>query len=292
MMRRSAVLLLACASALPAATYYATIAGLGGEAEYEQRFQLWAQEAERILKNAPDSKIDTLSKDAATRANIRSMLERIAKAATAEDTLVLLLIGHGTFDGTDYKFNIPGPDITATDLAVLLDRVPAGRQLVVNMTSASGGSLEALRSGKRVVVSATKSGTEKNATIFARYWLEAMREPGADTDKNQVISAAEAFRYASRKTAQFYTSEKRLATEHPVLEGEQLAGSFALIRFGATAEYAASPAKRKLLERREAVEEKIDRLKLEKAAMPAAEYKKQLTALLLELASIQEELEK
>jgi hypothetical protein len=292
MMRRVPLLALACAVSLPAATYYVTIAGLGGEPEYEQRFQMWAQEAERILKTAPDARLETLSRESATRAHIRAMLDRIAKSAAAQDTLVLMLIGHGTFDGVDYRFNVPGPDITAEDLAGSLDRIPAGRQLVVNMTSASGGSLDALRSGRRVVVSATKSGTEKNATIFARYWMEALREPGADADKNQVISAAEAFRYASRKTAQFYTAEKRLATEHAVLDGEQMATSLAVVRFGETAAYAADPAKRKLLERREAIEEHIDRLKLEKAAMPAAEYKKQLTALLLEMAAIQEELEK
>ncbi len=216
---------------------------------------------------------------------IRSVLE-------GRDTLVVMLIGHGTFDGIDYKFNVPGPDLTATELAESLDRIQARRQLIVNMTSASGGSLGALRSERRVVVSATKSGTEKNATVFARYWMEALREPGSDTDKNQSISAVEAFRYANRKTAQFYAAEKRLATEHAVLDGEQMAASLTVVRFGSTAVYAADPAKRKLLERREAIEQRIDQLKLEKAAMPAAEYKKQLTALLLELAATQEELEK
>ena len=54
------------------------------------------------------------------------------------DALVLMLIGHGSFDGVDYKINLPGPDLSAIELAGLLDRIPAGRQLVVNMTSASG----------------------------------------------------------------------------------------------------------------------------------------------------------
>ncbi len=284
--------LLVLGSQLSAATYYVTVAGLGGEPDYEQRFQLWAQEIGRILKDAPDAKLESLAGEFATGKNVRAMLERVAKSATREDSLVVMLIGHGTFDGVEYKINLPGPDLTGSEIAKLLDAVPCERQLIVNMTSASGGATEALRRPNRVVITATKSGTEKNATVFARYWVEALREPAADTDKNQTISAAEAFHYASRKTKEFYESEKRLATEHPVLDGEQSAGSFVVARFGAAAAFANDPAKRKLLARREEIEQQIDHLKLEKAAMPAAEYKKRLTALLLELARMQEDLEK
>ncbi len=131
---------------------------------------------------------------------------------------MVILIGHGSYDGRDYKFNITGPDLTATELASLLDRVPAQRQLVVNMTSCSGGSIEQLRRPNRIVISATKTGSEKNATNFARYFVEALREPAADTDKNESVSALEAFRYAQAKTTEFFDTQKRLATEHSVIE--------------------------------------------------------------------------
>jgi hypothetical protein len=176
------------------------------------------------------------------------------------------------------------------------------------MTSSSGGSIEALRRPTRVVIAATKTGTEKNATVFARYWAEALRDPAADVDKNEAISALEAFHYAERKTADFYESQKRLATEHAVVEdtgkgegehapsaenGEgKLAAAFPLVRMGANAAAARDPAKRPLLEKMEQLEQAIDRLKYDKAAMPADDYKKQLTALLLELARTQEALEK
>ena len=114
-----------------------------------------------------------------------------------------MLIGHGSFDGYEYKINLPGPDLTASELATLLDRIPASRQLVVDMTSASGGAIEFLRKPNRVVITATKSGTEKNATVFARYWVEALNDPAADSDKNDVVSALEAFRFADKKTGGF-----------------------------------------------------------------------------------------
>jgi hypothetical protein len=292
-MKLVSLVLLAALSA-PATTFYVTISGLGGEPDYEQRFKMWAEDIDSSLKRAGgDSNVGTLVEP--TREQIRARFAEISKQAKPADALVVMLIGHGTFDGVDYKFNIPGPDITGAELGALLDRVPATRQLVVNMTSSSGGSIEALRRPTRVVIAATRTGTEKNATVFARYWAEALRDPAADVDKNEAISALEAFHYAQRKTADFYESQKRLATEHAVIEdtGEgKLAAAFPLVRMGANAAAARDPAKRPLLEKKEQLEQAIDKLKYEKAAMPADAYKKQLTQLLLELARTQEALDK
>jgi hypothetical protein len=302
-----ASLLLSLALSAHAATFYVTIAGLGGEPDYDQRFKMWAEDIDSSLKKAGgDAKVVTLQ--APTLETIRSQFATLTRDAKPNDALVLMLIGHGSYDGVEYKFNIPGPDLTGAELATLLDRVPATRQLVVNMTSSSGGSIEFLRRPTRVVITATKSGSEKNATVFARYWAEALRDPAADTDKNESVSALEAFRYAQKKTSEFFDTQKRLATEHSVLEdsgkgeGERdpkpengqgrLAAAFPVVRLGANAAAARDPAKKTLLDRKEQVEQAIDKLKYEKAAMAADEYKKQLTALLLELARIQEALEK
>jgi hypothetical protein len=300
-------LFLLLALSAPAATFYVTITGLGGEPDYDQRFKMWADDIESSLKRAGgDANVITLL--APTREQIRARMAEVAKQAKAADSLVLMLIGHGTFDGTEYKFNIPGPDITGSELASLLDAVPCARQLVVNMTSSGGGAIPFLRKPTRIVISATKSGTEKNATVFARYWAEALRDPAADSDKNESISALEAFHFAQRKTADAYESQKRLATEHAVLEdtgkgeGERapspengegkLAASFTVVRLGANAAAARDPAKRALLDKKETLEQAIDKLKYEKAALPADEYKKQLGQLLLELAKTQEALDK
>src|SRR3954471_15531448 len=305
-MRLAAILLSAALSA-HAATYYVTISGLGGETDYEQRFKLWATDIESSLKKAGgDSSITTLQNP--TRDQVRKYFNDLVGQAKPNDGLVVMLGGHGTFDGQDYKFNLQGPDITAAELGALLDKVPAQRQLVVNTTSCSGGSIEHLRRPTRIVIAATKTGTEKNATQFARYWAEALREPAADTDKNEAVSALEAFRYASQKTKEFFETQKRLETEHSVIEdtgkgnGERtatpengegkLAAAFPVVRLGANAAAARDPAKRPLLDRKEQIEQAIEKLKFEKAAMPAAQYKQQLTQLLLELAKVQEALDK
>lgn len=306
---KTAALLLSAALSAPAATYYLTISGLGGEKDYEQRFATQAREVDKLIKGSGgEVHVTTLSGADATKAKIKAAFETIARQAKPEDAFVLTLIGHGTFDQTDYKFNIPGPDLSGGELAALCDSIPAEKQLIVNTTSASGALIAAAQKPKRAIIAATKSGSERNATVFARYWVEALRDPAADTDKNEVVSALEAFRYADRKTSEFYETNKRLATEHPVIEdtgsGEAVrapspenkqglaAASFPLLRIGSAQRAAADPAKRKLLADKEQIEQKIDKLKYEKAAMPLEEYRRQLSTLLLQLARVQEELDK
>jgi len=298
---------LLAAGALRAETYYLTIAGLGGEQEYEQRFSGWASDLDKIFKSEPGSQVTTISGPQATRANIQTKLGDLAKQTKPDDRLVLLLIGHGTYDEADYKFNIPGPDITSTELASLLDKIPA-QQAIIDMTSASGGALPILQKSKRILITATKSGTEKNATVFPRYFIEGLRDPAADADKNEVITVLEAFRYAEAKTAKFYDELKRLSTEHPLIEdvgkgegvkapsvenGEGiLAGRFALLHTGSAVAMAKDPEKQKLLKDKEGIEEKIDELKYRKASMPVAQYRQELTKLLVDLAKTQEALDK
>ncbi|MGH9470487.1 MAG: hypothetical protein ACRD1N_09115 [Terriglobia bacterium] len=292
-----------------AAVYYVTVAGLGGEPEYEERFTRLAQDLDRTLKaSGSEARVYTLTGSSATRAGIRAVLAAVARDAKPEDDFVLILIGHGSFDGVEYKFNLAGPDISAAELARLCDRIAAARQMIVNTTSASGGSVPFLERPRRAVIAATKSGSEKNATVFARYWVQALHDPDADLDKDDSVSALEAFRYAQRKTAAFYQSQDRLATEHAVFDdtgksepvrgpsaqnGEGLLlSNFILLRLGPEEKAAGNPAKRALLAKKEELERRIAALKYKKAAMSEEDYKNQLTAVLVELARIQEELDK
>ena len=308
-MRPLLLLLMVAALAVPASatTYYVVVAGLGGEPDYEQRFTAAAKDLDRIFKaTGSAAHVYVLSGAQATAAQFAQAMGEIARNAKPEDDFALILIGHGSFDGVAYKFNLVGPDLTAAEIATLCDHILSRRQLIVDTSSASGGAMQVLERPGRAVIAATKSGTEKNATVFARYWVEALQDPAADTDKSDSISALEAFNYATKKTAAFYESQKRLATEHAVFNdtghGEPvrqsgngqgtLLASFALLRLGTSQQAANDPAKRALLEKKDELEQKIDTLKYQKAAMDPDDYKKQLTEALVELAKVQEELDK
>ena len=308
-MKRALLLAATCAFALSvrAATYTVIVAGLGGEPDYEQRFAAAAKDLDRIFTAAgPTSHVYTLSGLQATAVHFQDTMRRVAREARPEDDFTLILIGHGSFDGVEYKFNLVGPDVTASQIATLCDHISSRRQLIVDTTSASGGALKALQRPGRAVVAATKSGTEKNATVFARYWVEALQDSATDTDKSDSISSLEAFTYATKKTAAFYDSQKRLATEHAVFNdigtGEpvrepgngqgKLMANFTLLRLGTSQQAANDPTKRVLLDKKDELEQKIDTLKYQKAAMDPDDYKKQLRDALLELAKVQQELDK
>jgi hypothetical protein len=288
-------LALAGGSACPtfASTYVLTVAGLGGEPDYEQRFQMLATDTDKILRSgtAGDRIVETLKGPDATKAKVEAALNKIAGEAKPADVFILMMIGHGTFD-SEYKFNLPGPDLSAGELNALLNKIPAGRQLVVDMTSASGAITDVLKKDNRTIITATKSGTEKNATVFARFWVEALRDNSADTDKNGQVTALEAYKYAVAKTTAYYSEAKHLATEHPQLDAEQRAAAFTLVRYGAADVVVTDPAKKALLVHKEDVENKIDGLKFQKDLMAPEEYRRQLTALLLDLAKTQAEIEK
>jgi hypothetical protein len=303
------LLLMLTAAAMRADTFYFTVAGLGGEPEYEQRFSGWAKDLDKLLHEVePHAKIKTLYGAEATRANVEAHFREVAREAKPEDSVVLMLIGHGTYDEFDYKFNLPGPDLSASQLAALLDKLPTSHQLIVNMTSASGGAILTLAKPKRVLITATKAGSEKNATVFPRYWIEGMRDPAADSDKNEIVTALEIFRYAEDKTAKFYETQKRLSTEHPLMEdagkgegvkipstenGEGLtAGRFAVLHLGTAAVQSRDPAKLALLKQKEELEAAIDDLKYRKASMSVQEFRQQFQTLMLELAKTQEALDK
>ena len=197
--------------------------------------------------------------------------------------------------------------MTGAQIAALADKIASRRQLIVDTTSSSGGAIPAFERPGRAVIAATKSGTEKNATVFARYWVEAFQDPSADTDHSESVNAMEAFTYASRKTAAFYDSQKRLATEHAVFndtgsgdavrEGGNGAGnllsSFTLLRTGATAQAANDPQKRALLEQKDELEQKIDMLRSIRRPQWILQFtKSNLPDALLQLAKVQEDLDK
>jgi hypothetical protein len=202
--------------------YYLIVGGLGGQPSYEERFvaqtDALAAAARRTL--GEDSRVAVLSGDAASDEALTAELARLAEETTAADSVAIFLLGHGSFDGEFYKYNLPGPDIDGDTFAELLEAIPAGKQLVVNATSASGAVLETWAGDGRVLITATRSGGERNAPRFGEHWAAALSSDEADENKNGAITAREAFAFAERKVADSYESAGTLATEHPQLVGE------------------------------------------------------------------------
>ena len=273
------------ATTAQAATDALVVTGLGGEPAYATAFAEQSAAIERSLATLPGEVRVTRLTDAA------ASLERIADwFGTREnpDTLLVFLVGHGSFDDIEYKFNIPGPDFTDADLVGWLDDA-GGTQLVVLTGSASGAAADTLAADNRLVVSATRSGVERHATRFGEFFAAALGEASADLDKNERISVQEAFDFATRAVADSYAEAQQLATEHARLDGDG-AARLVLARLAGnrTAAPAADPELNRLREVRDRISAEIDALRATRDNVPAAVYRAELTELLVDLASAEE----
>lgn len=286
--------LLATACTLPAcaATYTFVVAGLGGEPSYEQKFREHAAAVASAAEKAAGSttNVISLSGDAARAEAVRREIKTLASRMSANDSAVIVLIGHGSFDGQNYRFNLPGPDLTDADLARLFDELPARDQLVINSTSASGAVMERWKKPRRVVITATKSGGERTATRFAQFWAAAVESDVADTNKDQIVTAAEAYAFATNQVEAAFKAETAMATEHARMEGED-AGRFTLARLGVAAVMPDNPEVAALLTQRGAIEQDLNRVKEQKTSLPDTQYYDQLEAVLVRLALLQREID-
>ena len=275
-----------------AETYSLIISGLGGEPEYEERFR---EQAEKLAGAArqltgTDAAAVVLSGAKADRESVRRAVRELAEKAGPDDAVIVTLIGHGTFDGDQYKFNLPGPDLSAAELGTLFDALRSRKQLIVNATSASGAVIESWKRDHRIVVTATKSGGERTATRFAEHWVTALTSLEADTNKDDIITASEAFEYATRKVESSFKAEALLATEHSRIAGED-AGRFQVARLGTAARVTTDPAINEMYAERVRIERDLDAVKERKASLPIDAYYDELESVLVRLARLQREID-
>jgi len=295
--------------------------GSSGDPELQQRYIKELSDLRGLLEGPlgmPHSQVYALFDDLkaspaqiqhlSTKENLAKVCKEIAGRSGADGTVFVFLEGHGSFDGKTYKLNLVGPDPTAEELAAILYSVPAQRFLVVNNTSCSGASVEALSGKGKIVVAATKSGNERIVTRLAGYFIEAFADNNADVDKNSRVSIFEAFDYAAHQVEVYYTKEGSLPTEHPVLndngdgqtlsladaEGRSnlLARTSYLDRGSPLLAGGSSPESQAWDKEAQSLEKQIEVLKSAKDELSEEEYMKRLEGLLLKLADVQARLRK
>ena len=274
-----------------AASFTFIVAGLGGEPEYEQRFREQAAAiAEASRKTDGAEHVVVLTGDDARRDSVRKEFESFAGKVKAPDSATVVLLGHGTFDGDDYRFNVPGADLTGSELGQLFDKLAAKQQLIVNATSASGATIDLWKRPDRVVITATKSGGERTATRFAQFWVQAITGAGADVNKDEVVTAAEAFDYANRQVAASFKSSVSLATEHARMEADATT-TFTVARLGGSAVAGSDPEVAALLAQRGRIEHDLNGVKERKASLSQDAYYDELEGVLVKLALLQKQID-
>jgi hypothetical protein len=304
--------------------YAVLIGGLGGSPEYTDQYRQYLFETHRVLTETfgfPAANVTVLAEqaiseepfvaDVSNAENIRAHFGTLASKVTDSDHIYVILFGHGSFDGEHAQLNIPRRDLNDTDYADLVGSLNAGRIVFINTASASAPFVDVLSAPDRIVITATRAGTQRNQTIFPTYLVEAFTSPNADLDKNGTLSVRELFQYAAEATAQSYEAANHLATEHALLEdtgdakgyrveeldeaGEGNLAAITTLRRGGAAIASLSAEDRAtlgpLLQEKETIERDIATVKSRKNDLDEDAYYAQLETLFVRLARLNDRIE-
>lgn len=302
------------ASPVAAADRYALIVtGASGDATYAARYDQWRARLATVLADRLGFGRDHVrilgetaqpGVELASREKVRAALTQFAQRLGRDDLLLVVLIGHGTFDGTAAKFNLVGPDMEAAEWARLLDAVHS-QVIFADTTSASFPFLEKLSRRGRIVITATDSRAARYETVFPEYFVKAFEQAAADAGASGRVSVWQVFEAASAGVRRHYDQRGQLPVEHALLDDAgdgmgkdaerpgldtTIAGAVYL-----NADPAASssdPATRALVARRDQLLAQIEQLKAKKSSMPADAYAAELERLLVELATVSKALRK
>lgn len=291
------------------------VAGLGGDPAYTEAFLEWGltvrtaalerfgMSEEQVVLLAEDPAMNRAVAGRSDREGVEAALSALAERAGPRDRILILLFGHGSFRGDEARFNLPGPDLTAAEWRALLDRFGDREVALVNAASASGPFVQALAGPGRTIITATRTGGERNETQFGRFFAEALQGEDADLDKDGMLSLLEAFTYARAETARWYEESNLLLTEHAQLddngdgEGSEepsrdgpdgpSAAVFRLVprsAFTAPPEVAGDSVLVRLMGERTELEARVARLRANRETMDPEEYEARLEELLVEIA--------
>ena len=288
------------------------VSGASGGSPYAERYDRWRgalvsslrsdlhfqEEDLFVLAEIPGPRVGRASQE-----GIRQVTRTLARRLSDDATLLVVLIGHGTFDGVDAKFNLVGPDLDASEWRSLLEPLP-GRLIFANTTSASFPFLEHLTGERRIVITATNSPEQRYETQFAAFFVEAFKTEVSDFDKDGRVSIWEAFTRASSGVERWYEQQGRVSTERPILDdtgdgvgkvaGEPgLDGTLARRVFldrSVEADQISDQKLAGLLDQRQILELEVEVLKAQVGQLARHTYETEMEILLLKLARVSHEI--
>ncbi len=302
-------------------SHLVVISGLGGDPEFRRSFVEWGGQMvdAALAAGLTPGHVTFLAEDPeadpgritarSTADEIERVFRELAERAGPEDRVMVVLLGHGGGSGADSRVSIPGPSLTVGDYDRLLGLLVPRPVALVNTASASGDFVPALAGEGRVVVSATRSAQQRNATIFPRYFVEAFQGEGADLDRDGRVSLLEAFEYARQETERYFRDRGLLASEQALLEDRAVGRGVTLpaedpevgllaSRFFLQAIVPATVAGdgeeaeelRRLYQEQDRLETEIAQLGQRRGSLGEEAYQEQLQSLLVRLATIGQEI--
>lgn len=287
--------------------YAVLVQGASGEDQYATLHRGWIDQMAARLRDDfgfDPAKVQLLveqpgnGEHPATADSVRGVLEDLATTVGENDLLFVMLIGHGSGQGPDAKFNLVGRDLTVADWAGLLTPIRS-RVAFVDATSASFPYLEGLAGEDRIVITATGSYAQRFHTQFAGAFIDALGDAEADADKNGRISLLEAFTHASRLVEQHYAQADTMSTETAMLDdtGDGVGRSAAdegddgtvagLTYLGVLSLPTSSdPEVQQLIQRQADLTAQVDELRRRRPSMPTSAFDAEFERLIIELSVV------
>ena len=291
--------------------YALIVSGASGGEEYLQQYTAWTTEFVRTLTSRlkfDPQRITALADSdeaatAATAGNVRTAIAAVQARMRRDDLLLVLLIGHGTFDGVDAKFNLVGPDLESSEWSSLLKPLP-GEVVIVNTTAGSFPFVERVSGPRRIVISATDSVAQRFDTVLANYFIRSFDDETADLDRNGRISIWEAFSAGTAGVRRHYQQLGQLATERALLDdnGDRIGSSAAeqgddgaqasrtYLQEAAPDAPPTDEALVKLLQRKAVLEAELEELKIRRRFLSAEDYAREFERIITEYARVSSEI--
>lgn len=307
-----ASLLGAGAEARTAQPHMIIVSGLGGEKYYSDLFHRWATTLNqvattrlgispaRVIRLAEDPSRDPEFITAvSSKQQVLETIDRLARTAGEGDVVALVYLGHASASGGRALLNLPGPDLSAAELAAALDALSGRTAVAVIAAPSSAPFVEALSGPGRIIITATANTAENQHTRFGGHFVDAFAEDAADLDKDKEVSLLEAFRYATREVARGFETEGRIRTEHAMLdddgdgagsrdpgadEGDGMLAARVRLQAPAAADTTAGREALALQIQARRLVDRIEETKRKKRSLEHADYLQRLEALLVELA--------
>ncbi len=217
---------IACTVSLAAAAFADTdppehelllVLGAPGEPKFEDGFHAAAKAWERAAESTR-AKMDIVGLDDSEESD-RDRIEKWVTQLDPESTTPawIVYIGHGTHTQKRTLLNLRGPDLSASELGEWLD--PLERTLVfIHGGSASAPFINRLSKPNRVLMTATRSGSELNYARFGERFAQVIESRAGDANQDGQVSLLEAFVFTAQSVEQFYLDENRLASEHALID--------------------------------------------------------------------------
>lgn len=272
------------------------VTGLSGEPGFAASFELagssivdaarrhWGLQPADITWLAEDpSRQPGVISGRATAEAIDSAITRMAARGSRGETVVVVLIGHGSGAGAESRLSIPGRDPAAAEYARWLVRLAGKTVVFVVAASGSGDFVPVIAAPGRVVITATRSSGERNESLFASRFAHGLSSLEADADKDGKVSILEAFNYADREVAAAYSADNRMRTEHAVLQDGSDGSLARRTTLGRDAS-SNDPRVAALMTERRVLESRVEALRRRKDQMREQAYLAELEQLLVAIA--------